>query len=452
MAETKHVTIAYGKNGLALTVPSHYDVLHSRPAPGLADEAAAIRAALNSPVGCCALRGMVRPSDRVVVTHTDITRATPNNRLLPVILAELEAAGVPRDHITLLNALGTHRAQSNEELRAMLGDGIMDGGYHLVQHDAFAAEALWTLPAADGTGDFTTSAGHKVRVNRTLAEADVRYAYHGVMPGLCGFESVMDNHGAANIGHPRATWGVLKGNPLWEEMSETATRLTQVQAAPAPAQGSTGQLPKTFLVNVTINAARQMTGIFAGEPLAAHKMGVDFVRAHAMVPVDRPYDVVITTNSGYPLDQNLYQSVKGISAARKVVRRGGAIVMVTGCNDGLPSHGGYAAFLREAGSPAKVLEMIAQPGFHRHDQWTVQVQANVLQHCDVHIQSEGLTAEQHAAPRIALAIREALFIPVEPFAQGVQTPECLLALEQRYGPRVCIIPEGPESVGYLPEQ
>ncbi|KAJ4462882.1 putative PF09861 family protein [Paratrimastix pyriformis] len=396
------------------------------------------------------------------------TRWVPSKQLfdaLSVILAELEAAGVPRGHITLLNSLGTHHAQSDAELREMLGSEILDGGYHLVQHDAFTPEALWTLPARDGPGDFRTGAGHSVRVNRILAEADVRIftglivphnfagfsggpkacptLHDAVLPALCGFETVMENHGVANIGHPRATWGVLEGNPVWEEMREAALRLSEVQAVPGSSAAVPGRRPATFLVNVTINAARQMTGVFAGGLLEAHRQGVAFVRQHAMVPVERPYDVVITTNSGYPLDQNLYQSLKGIQAASKIVRSGGAVVCVTACQDGLPAWGGYAGFLREAGSLEGIAAMLAQPGFQRHDMWSVQTQAKVLQHCDVYVQSEGLTPQQ---------IREALYRPVAPFSEGVQCPAFLQRLEHSYGPRVCVIPEGPECLGFLRDE
>ena len=136
------------------------------------------------------------------------------------------------------------------------------------------------------------------------------------------------------IAHASATWGVTKGNPIWEEMAEVAL-----------------MTKPTFLLNVTLNAHRQITGVFAGDMLAAHGAGCEFVRQSAMVRVDAPYDIVVTTNSGYPLDQNLYQTVKGMSAASRVVRQGGAILLAGACQDGLPDHGRYAALLREVDRP-----------------------------------------------------------------------------------------------------
>ena len=278
------------------------------------------------------------------------------------------------------------------------------------------------------------SLGHPVRITRAYMEADVRIltgfiephffaGFSGgpkaVLPSLAGAESVFSNHGAAMIGHPSATWAVTEGNPIWEEMREVAL-------ATRP----------TFLVNVALNARRAITGVFAGELEAAHREGCRTVAGSAMVAVDRPYDVVITTNSGYPLDQNLYQSVKGMSAAAQIVRAGGAIVTATACADGLPAHGKYAALLARAGSPSAVLEMIARAGFTEHDQWTVQVQAQIQQRCEVHVFSDGLTDEQ---------IRRALFLP----CRSVEATAT--ALLDRFGPgaRLAVMPEGPQTVPYV---
>jgi nickel-dependent lactate racemase len=230
---------------------------------------------------------------------------------------------------------------------------------------------------------------------------------------------VFTNHGLAMIGHPKAAWGVTEGNPIWEEMREVALRTEP-----------------TLLLNVTLNTRRQIAGVFAGDMLAAHAAGCEAVRQSAMVPVARPYDVVVTTNSGYPLDQNLYQSVKGMSAASQVVRKGGAIVVAAACEDGLPDHGKYAELLARAGSPQTVLDMIAQPGFSEHDQWQVQIQAQIQRRAEVHIYSEGLSD---------LQIERALFIPCR------SVEETVAKLLDRYGPtaRLCVMPEGPLTVPYL---
>ena len=155
-----------------------------------------------------------------------------------------------------------------------------------------------------------------------------------------------------------------------------------------------------------------------------------------MSAVSEPYDIVITTNSGYPLDQNLYQAVKGMSAAAQIVKDGGSIIVAAACEDGVPEHGLYGTLLKEAGSPARVLEMIAAPGFSKQDQWQIQIQADVQLRADVYVYADGLTDEQ---------IRGALLKPCRDIEATVAT---LLA---KYGPaaRLCVLPEGPQTIPYL---
>jgi nickel-dependent lactate racemase len=420
-----HIHLAYGRHGLDVDLPDHTQVIEPRFVPGLADEPGALRAALRQPIGAPPLAELVQPGDNVVIVHTDITRATPNERILPVLLAELAAAGVRREDITLLNGLGTHRKQTEAELRAMLGDAVVDG-YRCLQHDCFDDTGLVSLGV--------TSRGHPVRINRAYMQADVRIltgfiephffaGFSGgpkaILPSLAGVESVFTNHGLAMIGHPQATWGVIEGNPIWEEMREVALRTEP-----------------TFLFNVALNTRRAITGVFAGEMLQAHAAGCKFVRTSAMAEVDAPYDIVVTTNSGYPLDQNLYQAVKGMSAAAQIVRPGGAIVMAAACADGLPDHGQYAALLARAGSPQAVLDMIAQPGFSAHDQWQVQIQAQIQLKAEVHVYSGGLSDEQ---------IQRALFVPCR------SVEDTVAQLLARYGPaaRLCVMPDGPLTIPYV---
>jgi len=420
-----HIKLAYGREGLNVTLPATVDVLSPRFVPGLPDETDALRNALRKPIASAPLSDLVKPGDGVVIVHTDITRATPNDRILPVLLDELEMAGIKREKITLLNGLGTHRPQTEAELRSMLGDHIVEN-YRCLQHDCNDGSNLVSLG--------NTSRGHPVRINRTYLEADVRIltgfiephffaGFSGgpkaVLPSLAGAESVFTNHGIEMIAHPKSTWGVIEGNPIWDEMCEVALHTHP-----------------TFLLNVSLNVRREITGIFAGDMLAAHAQGCTFVKEHAMCAVDSPYDIVITTNSGYPLDQNLYQSVKGLSAANQVVRPGGAIIIAAACEDGLPNHGRYATLLAEAGSIQGLVDMISQPGFCAQDQWQVQIQAQIQNHADVYVYSDGLSDEQ---------IQQALFTPCRNLEQTVSQ------LQQKYGhsARICVIPDGPQTIPYL---
>jgi len=346
------VDLQYGRQGLRLSLPDHCVVLKPRKAAPVPDERAAIRHALRSPTDSLPLARLAGKGMRVVVTHSDITRATPNDRLLPVILAELETCGVHREDITLLNALGTHRPQTAHELGRMLGKQVFDN-YRCIQHNAFDDQALVAVGK--------TSFGNDIRLNRTLLEADLKIftgfiephffaGFSGgpkaVLPALAGAESVFSNHSYAMIGHPGATFGLNSGNPIWEEMAEAAQKV-----------------PNTFLVNVTLDSEHRITGVYAGEVIAAHAAGCQAVRDASHVKIDAPFDIAITTNSGYPLDQNLYQCVKGLAAARRAVRKGGTILLLAGCEDGLPANSAYIDLLRRAGSPQELLRMVAQPGF-----------------------------------------------------------------------------------------
>ncbi len=418
--------LAYGRDGLYIDLPDGADitVIEPRYVAGLEDEGEALAAALAAPQGTAPLRDLVGTGDMVAVVFSDITRPMPNDRVLPPLLAALGDVGVDDDRITLINALGTHRPQSEEELVRMLGEELVQR-YRIVQHDAWDDEQL--------VGVARNRAGRTVRVNRAYVEASVKIltgfvephffaGFSGgpkaVLPGIADIESIMDNHGAELLSHPGATWAVTEGNPLWEELRD-------VVLATEP----------TFLLNVTLNRDRAMTGVFAGEMLAAHREATDFVRANALQPVESPFDIVITSNSGYPLDLNLYQAVKGMSAAAQIVKEGGDIIIAAECWDGIPSHGEYGRLLREASSVDALLTTIKTPGFRCHDQWEAQIQAQIQQKARVHVYADGLTDEE---------LREALVIPCRSVEQCLQD-----LMRDRPGARIAVLPEGPQTVPYL---
>ena len=421
--ETMKVNLSYGRYGLDLDLPKKVQVLRSGYLPGLPDEAETIRAALRNPVGCESLARVVQLGMQVVIVHTDITRATPNDRLLPVILQEIEDAGIRPQDIVLLNGLGTHRSQTEIELRQMLGDNVVDN-YRCDQHDTYDDANLVSIGK--------TSFGNPVRINRHFLDADIRIltgfiephffaGFSGgpkaVLPALSGFESVGTNHCAANVNHPNAAWGITEGNPIWEEMKEVALMTEPI-----------------FIVNVALNVDHQITGVFAGDLVAAA-----FVRGSAMRPVHEYFDIVITTNSGYPLDQNLYQSVKGMRAASAIVKEGGSIICATACEEGIPDHGGYANLLKQGGSPQGLLDLVNTPGFQETDQWQVQIQGLIQKRADVFVYSDGLTDEQ---------IESSLFAPCR------DIPATLKILINKYGKgtSIAVLPEGPATIPYYVER
>jgi len=238
------------------------------------------------------------------------------------------------------------------------------------------------------------------------------------LPAIADIEAILDNHGPVMIANPSATWAVTEGNPLWEEILDIAQ-----------------STEPTFILNVTLNRERQITGVFAGDLVEAHSQGADFVRQTAMQPVPEPFDIVITSNSGYPLDLNLYQAVKGMAAAERIVRPGGDIILAAECWDGIPSHGEYKRLLWEAGSVEELLDRVMVPGFRCHDQWEAQAQAQIQRKARVHVYADGLSDEE---------LRRALVIPCSSIEETVAEvrrgkPEATIA----------VLPDGPQTVPYV---
>jgi len=419
------IKLAYGKTGLPLELddPLNVTVVEPTFVPALADPEAAVRDALRAPIGSPPLADLVRPGMRVGVVFSDITRPAPNPLMLSAVLEVLDA--VPGIEVTLFNALGTHRPDTEAELRGMVGDDIFERR-RIVQNNTFDPATQVRVGV--------TSKGHETWLNAELMACDLKiltgfiepHLFAGfsgggkaVMPGMAGQRTVLGNHDAGMVGHPKAIWGVTLGNPIWEEVREVA--------------GQTGRL---FLLNVTLNRDKAVTGVFAGDLDQAHAAGCAFVKRSAMVAVPRPFDIVVTTNSGHPLDINLYQSVKGMRAADQVVRPGGTIIIATRCWDGLPEHGLYGKLLRESRSPRELLDRICALGFLEQDQWQAQIQALIQLKADVFVRSDGLTDEQ---------IRGALLIP----SRRIEDTIAELVGKYGRGASICVMPEGPQTIPYV---
>ena len=420
-----NIKLAYGKTGLPIELDGSLNVTVVEPSfvPALPDPEAAVREALRAPIGSPPLADLVRPGIRVGVVFSDITRPAPTPLMLAAVLEILDA--IPGVEVVLFNALGTHRPNTEAELRGMVGDAIFERR-RIVQNDTFdpATQILAGV----------TSKGHETWLNAELMACDLKiltgfiepHLFAGfsgggkaIMPGMAGQRTVLGNHDAGMVGHPKAIWGVTQGNPIWEEVREVA-----------------GQAGRLFLLNVTLNRDKAVTGVFAGDLDQAHAAGCAFVKRSAMVPVPRPFDIVVTTNSGYPLDINLYQSVKGMRAADQVVRQGGAIIIATRCSDGIPEHGLYGKILRESNSPRELLTKICAPGFLAQDQWQAQIQALIQQKAAIYVRSDGLTDDE---------IRAALLLPCR------RIEDTIVDLLKKYslGASICVMPEGPQTIPYV---
>jgi lactate racemase len=419
------VRLAYGESGLDIVVnPAITTVVEPVHHPAAPDQAAVLRAALRAPVAGPPLRERVRPGQTVAISACDGTRPQPRHLMLPAVLAELDGV-VRREDVVVLVATGTHRGNSAAELRRMFGDEVVDT-VRIVNHDARdSAELTWV-------GRF--GAGVPVWLNREWVAADVRITtgfvephffagFSGgpklVAPGLAALETVLVLHDAARIGHPRATWGVLHGNPVHDDVR-------------AIAEG-TGV---TFALDVVLNRDKDVVAAFGGDLGPMHAAATAEARRIAMRPVPAPFDVVVTTNSGHPLDQNLYQAVKGMSAAHQVVRPGGTIICAAECRDGFPDHGSYREVLASAASPRALLDAISARTETVPDQWQVQIQARVQSDCRVVMHTGHLTDAELATAHLA-----------QTHDVSATVAEALAAA----GPdaRLCVLPEGPQTIPYL---
>ncbi|GED68415.1 hypothetical protein BRE01_21170 [Brevibacillus reuszeri] len=417
-------TLLYGKEGLTIDVPDDSLIVEPKNLSGLEDEEAAVRQALQAPIGTLPLRDMVKNTDKVAIVISDITRPTPNHKLVPWILKEL--SHVPLENFVVINGTGTHRDQTREEFVQMLGEWVVDN-VRVINHHCHEKEELIKV----GDSRF----GCEAYLNKEYVEADFKIVTgfiephffagfsggpKGIMPGIAGIDTIMTFHNARMIGDPLATWGNMENNPV-QDMAREVNRMCKPD----------------FMLNVTLNREKEITAVFAGELFEAHDQGCAFAKEHAMIRCDHRFDVVITSNSGYPLDQNLYQAVKGMSAAHKIVKKGGVIICASECSDGLPNHGNYADILKMRKTPQEILDMINDPAFKIFDQWQVQKQAVIQVWADVHVYSS-LSDE---------TVELAMFTPTSDISATLEE------LKKTYGEKmtVAVLPLGPLTIPYVEE-
>ncbi|MFC3040783.1 nickel-dependent lactate racemase [Virgibacillus xinjiangensis] len=416
--------LLYGKENLSLNLPDDTLVIEPKNLPKMADEMEAIREALRNPIGAKPLKESVKSTDTVSIVISDITRPTPNHIMVPLLIEELDH--VPLENFVIINGTGTHRDQTREEFVQMLGSWVVDN-VRIINNHCHDKETLVNL----GQSSF----GCDVYLNKDYVESDFRIVTgfiephffagfsggpKGIMPGIAGIETIMTFHNARMIGDPLSTWGNMVDNPVQDMTREI-----------------NGMCKPDFMLNVCLNREKEITNVFAGELYEAHDKGCEFVRDHAMFRCDERFDVVITSNSGYPLDQNLYQAVKGMSAAHKIVKEGGSIIVASECSDGLPDHGNYAKIFEMADTPQELLDLINNPEFKMFDQWQVQKQAVIQVWADVYVYSK-LSEEQ---------VRNTMLKPSDDIEQTIEE------LKKKYGEnlRVAVMPLGPLTIPFVEE-
>jgi len=417
--------IAHGRGSLEIALPddARVEVLEKRPVPPLADPDAALRAGLAAPIGAPPLRELARGRREAVIAISDHTRPVPYRALLPPILDALAAGGLPPQAVTLLVATGLHRPSTPAELDEMLGPELARG-LRIAQHDARDAASHADLGRTPG--------GLPIRIDRRFVESELRIAtglvephlmagYSGgrkaVCPGLADVETVRIAHGAAML-EGRVAPGLVEGNPLHAELIEVVRRVGV-----------------HFCVNAALDRERRLAAVRCGDVERAHASAMAFVEAEALVSVDEPADLVVTSAGGHPLDATFYQAIKGLATASAIVRPGGAILLCAALSEGVGS-ASFEAILRETPSAEAFEARLADASRFAIDQWMVQHLCQVRRRARVLLYTDGLPLARAG----------------ELLVEAVPSPEAGVARALRGAtarPRIAVLPQGPYVLATL---
>lgn len=420
----KSIVLPYGKKSLYAKLPDTAKITHLHV--GLEkwhpehSEAELVAAALENPIGSLRLSQLAQGKKKVVIISSDHTRPVPSRILMPALLKEIRM-GNPDADITILIATGCHRKTSYEEMIEKYGESIVEKE-HICVHDCDADDLVdyGLLPSGNPLLLNPLAASADLLVAEGFIEPHFFAGFSGgrksVLPGICGRKTILYNHCAKNIADIHSVTGNLQNNPIHEDMVN-ASRKADLQ----------------FILNVVLGTKQDIIGAFAGDPEAAHQAGVEFEKKLCGCSA-LPADIVITSNGGYPLDQNIYQSVKGMSTAKQLCKKGGIIVLAAQCIDG---HGGqyfYDTF-SSCNSARQVSNDILSrtPEETEPDQWQSQIFADVLQWATVILVTEAPKTMVEAlhmqwAPDLGTAISMALEISVEKNPSITCLPDAISAI------------------------
>ena len=417
------VQLAYGKKGYKLKVPANFDVIEPKFIKEVGSAKEEINKALLSPTNSKPLRSLLEGKNDIAISVCDITRAQPRKVVIETIVEHIKDL-IPISNIKILIATGTHRANTKEELIEMLGKDIVET-LNVINHVCDDKESLIEMP--------TSLDDVSVLLNKHWVNADFRITtgfvephffagFSGgsklVAPGLAGLKTIMKLHNYKRLNNPNSIWGEVEKNPIQQDVRKIAKE-TGVD----------------FTLDVALNRDQKITNVFSGDLIDSHNEACNFARETAMVQVSQPYDLVITSNSGYPLDQNLYQTVKGLSAASQIVKDNGEILCLSECSDGIPSHGKFYSLLSEFSDPEHVEGMLSDPNFHCQDQWQVQILSQIAKKSNINLYTEGLSDKE---------IKNAFMF---------NTPDPQKFIDQKVKEntniRGCVLPEGPITIPVL---
>ncbi len=421
------VYLSYGSGKVGVDVPDAnlFQVVHMNPVPPLSDPRSVVERSLVSPIGCPPLAQLACGRDSACIVISDVTRPVPNSMILPPILRTLEQAGIPREKITILIATGIHRPNLGEELETLVGREIA-ANYRIVNHYSERMEDQQSLGEVDGI---------PVYINKTYLEADLKIltglvelhlmaGYSGgrksIVPGIASLETMKHMHGYRMIQKDGTTNGRLDDNPFHHAAVKVARKAGV-----------------DFILNVTLDESRNVTGVFAGELEAAHRKAVELVARSALVEVPEAADIILTCGGGVPLDTTLYQTLKAVAGCLGAIKEGGTMIIAArnAAGSGSPE---FTELLHRLKNYQHYYELVRGPDYIQKDQWMIQELCNGLHRCRIFYYTEGLTTED---------VRDFLMEPIPSLQAGLE-----IALK-KHGPnaKVLAIPEGPYVVPRLKE-
>lgn len=400
------ITLDYGRTGLEVELPDTAvrHVLGLDPAPPIEDPATSVRRALATPIVSAPLGDLAKGRTDACIVVCDITRPVPNALILSAMLDILAEAGIPAGRVTILIATGTHRPNEGDELVEMLGADVVASGVRIVNHvcdDPSTHRSIGTGPAGIPASLDTRWLDASLRITVGLIEPHFMAGYSGgrklIMPGIAALDAIQAWHSPRFLEHPLASNGVVDGNPVHAE------NLAIARLAPAD-----------FICDVTIDAARRVTGVFAGHMERAWEAGVEFVARQVRPRIPEPVDVVLTCGGGHPLDASFYQVVKGLVGASAICKPGGTIVSAARMAEGIGS-AHFRGLLERTVDLDQLVEAMGAPGWEPvPEQWQVEMLAKAKRGRRIAVFSEGVPASElarchvDAAESVGAAVAEAL--------------------------------------------
>lgn len=414
------IKMDYGKEGMEINVPDYSEVLIPNHKLEIKNPEESITKSLLSPINANSLLSLYKGGMTVGISVCDHTRAQPRNEIITSILNLFE--GIKKENFLVFIATGTHRPTTKNEIKEMFNDYVISSTTIIIHNSEDPSELEY---------QGKTSENIPIELNKSWLNCDLKITtgfvephffagFSGgpkmVAPGLAGLETIMNLHDYDKINNKKSTWGLIEDNPIHKQISEISL------------------LNKPdFSIDLTLNRENKITGIYSGELFSEHTLACQDVKKDSMKKTDKLYDLVITSNSGYPLDQNLYQSIKGVSAAAQITKPGGMIICVSECSDGIPFNSNYEKLLESVNTPEEYLLKLKDQAYLELDQWQVQVQAQIQENNKVMLYSK--LNEKDVSKSHLIKINNIENV-IEELKRDTKNPS------------ICILPEGPQTIPY----